>query len=65
MHPDSVPDILLENMTIAFDRICDSLQVPGWGLTEEMLAKKIVAAASRGLWQTDEICIQVLKELLH
>jgi hypothetical protein len=65
MHPDSAPDVLLENMTTAYDRICASLQVTGWGLTEEMLAKKIIAAASRGLWETDEICSQVLKELLH
>jgi hypothetical protein len=65
MYPDFVSYIVLENMAIAFERICTSLEVPGWGLTEEMLANKIIAAANQGLRESDEICSQVLKELLH
>jgi hypothetical protein len=65
MRPDLLPDAVLENMAVAYERLCNSLQVPGWGLTEEMLTDKIIAAANEGLLEPDEIYSQVLKELLH
>jgi hypothetical protein len=52
-------------MMVAFDRLRVSLEVPGWGLTEEMLAEKIYAVAQEGLWEPDKICDRVLRDLLH
>jgi hypothetical protein len=65
MHQDMVSDVLLENMSVAFDRLSDLLQVPGWGLSEVMLCDKIFAVVSQGSFEPDEICAHVLKELLH
>ena len=64
MKPDPRLNVV-ENMTVAFDRLCISLQMPGWSLTEEMLAQKIYAVVQEGLWEPDEICDRVLKDLLH
>jgi hypothetical protein len=64
MEPDHSLDIV-ENMTVAFDRLCVLLEVPGWGLTEELLAQKIIAAVQQGLREPDEICDRVRNDLLH
>jgi hypothetical protein len=64
MKPDHLPDII-DNMIVAFDRLCVSLEVPGWGLTEDMLAQKIIAVVQQGLCKPDEICDRVRNDLLH
>jgi len=65
METDPSFDIMLDNMAVAFDRLCISLDVPGWGFTEEMLAHKIIAVVEQGLSEPDEICDRVLRDLLH
>ena len=64
MKPDALMDVA-ENMAVALDRLCVSLEVPGWGFTEEMLAQKVIAAVQEGLREPDEIYSRVLKTLLH
>jgi hypothetical protein len=64
MKPDPSMDVV-ENMAVAFDRLRVSLEVPGCGITEEMLAEKVIAAMQHGLCEPDEIYTRVLKDLLH
>ena len=64
MKPDPLLNVV-ENMAVAFDRLRISLEVPGWGLTEDMLAEKVIAAMQEGLCEPDEIYNRVLKDLLH
>ena len=41
MKPDPSMDVV-ENMAVAFERLCILLEVPGWGLTEDVLAEKVI-----------------------
>ena len=64
MKPVPSMDVV-QNMAVAFERLCILLEVPRWGLTEDVLAEKVIAAMQEGLCEPDEIYNRVLKDLLH